>query len=1351
MRTPYLNRMGPALFPLLSLLTAILLLGGATGAAFAQDKSFYPELQILVPGEEPAPGSATGKTGTPEPQQLGVPFQVRVRACNSEWEPVAWANHLFHISSTDDQATLPLNTPMTEGELITWVTLNSEGNFTITAQDMTAWQNFTATSPLIRVVPPTTEASYLAISDIPWSQTAGQAVHLTISARRADGSLDASQNGSVALHQLTSLGQGVVSPTSIDLSGGTWSGNVTFYLADPTPTSRGSVHLKANHTSSDLAGLSNSFHVGPGPYSRLLVILPGQNWTPWIVGGLNGTPDQQWADGPFYAGVYATDEWWNRVAVNDMVQLESGDANATTPAEGALVEGHLTFQVTMRTPGRWFLAVSDLDQPEIGGMVSADVPVWYSNLLVLLPGEEPDSFSASGKTGTPQAQIAGVPFPVRIRACNADFAPVPTDRVVVRLSSTDDTATLPAAAPMNNGELVAQVKMNSAGNFTLTAEDIVGPEYYVTTTEAVSVSGSTGVVAGFQMVELPPYQTAGTPSTATIYAVDADGNRVHSYGGTVDLSLSLGTTTGRMEPTQVSFQDGAWTGPVTFFTADEGGQISPDGNCRLLARSATDPALAGQSNNFRVSPGALARLQLVLPGQSLAAPGHELQGAPATQTAGQPFYAQIFATDTWLNQVNVGHTIRLESEDPEASTPVQTVLDQGQASVAVTLGSEGNWVLTARDLTDTAVPTVASTPISVLSNNPVFEIVTPAGPLKAGEPVTVTIVTLGPDGRLLDDFDGHAMLAAATGPETITPATIQFSEGRWTGEVTMFAAREQTTFSCLDYASPPNTGVSDPIQVLPGDFVGLQVLLPGQENDGGRQPGFVGEIAEQTAGTAFPLAVRAVDSWWNLVPGVDLPITLDGTDPFAEYPETAFLTDGILNLPITFKRAGSHTVTAAVDSTGIATHTSGDFPVQAGPYARIIALAPGEELLSGSENGRTGLALDQSISRSFVLRTQATDHWWNPVTGVSDLIGLTCTDPLAVVPENFSLLNGYAEVQVKLSSAGYQLMTLSNLSNPDMETAHTQMRAIESGFHIEAEVHPGTVTAGEPFTLSVRIVNDAGAVMTDVNGEVEVTVLNSVTQAPGGGELLASSFQVLQGVRSVSQTYTRSEPVVLVISSPQAGLPGITNVLTVVPGEPASLEFHETPAWVGGRQTTDIHAKVADTLGNGVPGQQVVFALAEGVGLLEVANEITDENGLATAHYTGSSSTGSGLIQVAAAGFTTSMMIMTSLMDPGSSGGTISNYPNPFHPGEGSTTISYVLARNSSVTTRLFTLSGTLVFQRRYEPGSVGGSQGINEIEWDGRNGEGEFVASGGYILYVEAQDQGETIHQIRRRIAVVR
>ena len=211
-------------------------------------------------------------------------------------------------------------------------------------------------------------------------------------------------------------------------------------------------------------------------------------------------------------------------------------------------------------------------------------------------------------------------------------------------------------------------------------------------------------------------------------------------------------------------------------------------------------------------------------------------------------------------------------------------------------------------------------------------------------------------------------------------------------------------------------------------------------------------------------------------------------------------------------------------------------------------------------------------------------------------------------------------------------------------------------------------------------------------------------------------------------------------------------IATVVPGEPASLDFHETATWVGGRKSTDINALVADHLGNGIPDVPVIFNFSGDKGSLEILNHITDADGLAKARYTGDDTPGSAMIQVSSVGFTNSMEIQTSLMDPGSSGGTISNYPNPFHPGEaGGTTITYMLSIDAQVNMRLFTLSGTLVFQRDYAAGDMGGLSGINEVDWDGRNGENEYVASGGYILLVEAQSQGETIHKIRRRIAVVR
>jgi hypothetical protein len=61
------------------------------------------------------------------------------------------------------------------------------------------------------------------------------------------------------------------------------------------------------------------------------------------------------------------------------------------------------------------------------------------------------------------------------------------------------------------------------------------------------------------------------------------------------------------------------------------------------------------------------------------------------------------------------------------------------------------------------------------------------------------------------------------------------------------------------------------------------------------------------------------------------------------------------------------------------------------------------------------------------------------------------------------------------------------------------------------------------------------------------------------------------------------------------------------------------------------------------------------------------------------------------------------------------------------------------------------VFKTEYSAGMAGGLAGLNEVQWDGRNGDGEIVSSGGYILVLEAERNGETIHVMRRKIALVR
>jgi flagellar hook assembly protein FlgD len=61
------------------------------------------------------------------------------------------------------------------------------------------------------------------------------------------------------------------------------------------------------------------------------------------------------------------------------------------------------------------------------------------------------------------------------------------------------------------------------------------------------------------------------------------------------------------------------------------------------------------------------------------------------------------------------------------------------------------------------------------------------------------------------------------------------------------------------------------------------------------------------------------------------------------------------------------------------------------------------------------------------------------------------------------------------------------------------------------------------------------------------------------------------------------------------------------------------------------------------------------------------------------------------------------------------------------------------------------VLEQVFDSGKPGGTVGLNEYSWNGRNGDGNVVASGGYIVVVEAVRNGETINNMRRKVGVVR
>jgi hypothetical protein len=469
-------------------------------------------------------------------------------------------------------------------------------------------------------------------------------------------------------------------------------------------------------------------------------------------------------------------------------------------------------------------------------------------------------------------------------------------------------------------------------------------------------------------------------------------------------------------------------------------------------------------------------------------------------------------------------------------------------------------------------------------------------------------------------------------------------------------------------------------------------------------------------------------------------------------PSDTVLANGQCLIQVRLHKSGNQTITVSDnDNSSILTDTSSQVAIAGGPFAKVLILAPGESPAPGTASGRTGTATDQSINYSFTITVLATDAWWNPVTGPTDVVHITSNDPLAQLPADAPMSNGRADLSMRLSTGGYQQITVADVTSPSKTGSTTQVRAISSGFHLTAALTPSSAAAGAPFTLDVKVTNDAGSVIQEINSFVTLEIQNAGTLQPGRGVLLTTQGQLQQGRWLVSETYTFAEPIIIIARDDAGNAPATSNPITIVPGPPTAIQLTSNPSWVGGNKHATINARVVDDFDNGVADRVVTFSLLSGTGTLSPMDSLTDASGDMRADFLSPRNPEHDMIHAVSGGLTQDLNLEVAFVDPTAGDGFVTNYPNPFHAGAEGTTIAYKLKDMASVTLRIYTTTGSLVRREVFAKDTPGGRQGLNEWIWDGKNGKGEFVSSGGYIAFVEAQGQGETVNVIRRKIAVVR
>ena len=195
----------------------------------------------------------------------------------------------------------------------------------------------------------------------------------------------------------------------------------------------------------------------------------------------------------------------------------------------------------------------------------------------------------------PATRVAGGSFDVTVAALDVYGNPDPNFTGVVRFTSNDPSTlvTLPANYQFSVADegvhtFVGGVALRTAGLRTLTVTTLGKP--LVKGSKTLTVTAD--VLAGFNLIGFPTVVAANTARSFTLVAVDAYGNTITNYVGTVQFSVVGGT--GKLPP------------PTAFTLANKGRRVftatlmTPGINQELVATDTVDGAITGRQKDITV-------------------------------------------------------------------------------------------------------------------------------------------------------------------------------------------------------------------------------------------------------------------------------------------------------------------------------------------------------------------------------------------------------------------------------------------------------------------------------------------------------------------------------------------------------------------------------------------------------------------------------------------------------------------------------------------------------------------------------------------------------------------------------
>jgi hypothetical protein len=654
-------------------------------------------------------------------------------------------------------------------------------------------------------------------------------------------------------------------------------------------------------------------------------------------------------------------------------------------------------------------------------------------------------------------------------------------------------------------------------------------------------------------VVVPPIAENGTPTAATVTALDANNAVANDYAGMVELTSSDNNAD---LPPDAPLLEGVAILPVTFNT---------DGTQTVTATDTVDSSIDGTSNTVVVSTAQQVDHFEVI--------------APPTAVAGTSFDVTVTAMDSSNATVtNYGGTVHF-SADSAGTIPADATLTNGTGTFPFTFTTATSVTVTA---TDTADATVDGDDMLVIQPAATdhFDVDGPANATN-GASVNVSVQARDQYGNLTPGYAGTVEVTSSDAAATL-PADSVLSSGVGTFAVT-FGTDGNQTVTATDTVSSSITGTSADIMVSsqpPAPATHFSVDAP----------------STAAAASSFMVTVTALDATNATATGYSGTVHLSTDDGIATVPADATLTNGVGTFQVTLRTAGSTTITAT-DTVTASITGSDSVLVSPDVVHDFIVVAPA--------NATVGAPVDVSVPAYDQLGNQASDY--------AGTVTFGSTDGAAMLPADTLLVGGAATVAVTFQTPGNQTVTATDtvMATVDGTSDPISVSAVLPGpaTHLEVTAVP-SATAGMAFDITVEAQDAANATATGYAGTVHLTTTDSIGTVAVDAPLVSGVGMRTVTLRTAgAQTITATDTVTASITGTTASIvvnPAATDHLvvdapaTATNGSPVGVTVttedsygNATPAYAGTVEITSTDGSATlpadDTLTNGAGVFSVTF------------------------------------------------------------------------------------------------------------------------------------------------------------------